>query len=98
MRLIQKPALLQVGHNITNRCSAQRLFKAFGNRARGHRFARLDVRAHNVRQYLAITPLLERRIPHISTLHLVLTSATYIVESVSSAVNVCLPMSPPTAA
>src|SRR4029077_8447921 len=85
---VQKPAILQVRHHVTNRCSAQRLLEAFRNSARGDGLARLDVRAHDVRQDLAVTTFLERRIPHSSTLLLVLKSATYIVESVSSGVNV----------
>src|SRR5713101_10147375 len=87
MGLVQKPGILQVRHDIANRCSAQRLFEAFRDGARGYRFARLDVRPYNVSQNLAVPPFLGRRIPHSSTLLLVLKSATYIVGSVSSGVN-----------
>src|SRR5205807_8178721 len=85
--LIQKTAILQVRHDIANRRGAQHLLKTFRNRARGHRLARLDVRAHDVRQNLAVPPFLERRIPHSSTLLLVLKSAPYIVGSVPGGVN-----------
>src|SRR5260370_39896241 len=87
MRLVQKASILQVCHNVTNRRGAQRFFKTLRDRARGDRFSRLNVHAHDVRQNLAVTPFLEGWIPHSSTLLLVLKSATYIVESVSSGVN-----------
>src|SRR5712691_8411546 len=87
MRLVQKAGILQVRHDVADRSRAQRLFKALGYGARGHRFTGFDVHAHDIRQDLAVTPFLESRIPHSSTLLLVLKSATYIVGSVSSAVN-----------
>src|SRR5216683_8040443 len=76
MRLVQKSSVLQVRHDVPNRRRAQGLFEALGNRARGDRLAGLNVRAHKVRENLAVAPFLKRRIPHSSTLLPVPKSAT----------------------
>src|ERR1700680_2124132 len=93
MRLKKKPGILQVGHYIANRSGAKRFLKPLGNSPRRHRLTRLNVRAHDVRQYLAIPAFLERSIPHISTLHAspVKRLTSYILGIVSSTVNVGIP-------
>src|SRR5437899_51244 len=52
MRLVQKPGILQVSHDVADRSRAQRLFKAFGYGARGYWFTGFDVHAHDIRQDL----------------------------------------------
>src|ERR1700693_3243417 len=89
MRLIKEPAVFQVGHYVANRGGTERFLKPLGNRSRRHRFASLNVRANDVRQYLAIPAFLKRSIPHISTLHAspVKRLTSYILGIVSSTVN-----------
>jgi hypothetical protein len=58
VRLIKIPAVLQIRHDVANRCRAERFLKTLGNGARRDGFARLDVGAHQVRQNLAVTPFL----------------------------------------
>src|SRR4029077_4769386 len=77
MRLVKIPAIFQVRHDVSNRRRAQGLFKTLRNRARRHRLTRFDISTDEVRQNLAVAPFLKGRIPHSSTLLLVLERATY---------------------
>jgi hypothetical protein len=58
MWLIQQAAILEIRHHIANRGRTQNLFKPLGNCARGYRFACLDIRSDDIRQNLAVSPLL----------------------------------------
>src|SRR6266478_9837477 len=67
VRLVQKPAVLQVRHDIAYGGRAKRFFEALGNGARRDRLACLDIRADEVGQNLPVTPFLERCVSHSST-------------------------------
>ena len=58
MRLVKETAIFQIGHHVANCGGAQVFLVALGNGARRHRFPRLNVRTHDVRQNLAVTPFL----------------------------------------
>src|SRR5260370_32196115 len=88
MRVGQRTRWRQGIYGLSNRRRAMGLFVALGNRARGDRLAGLNVRAHKIRENLAVAPFLKRRIPHSSTLLPALNSATNIVGMVSRTVNV----------
>src|SRR5258708_3271881 len=67
VRLVEKTAILKVGHDVADGRCAQRFFEALGNGARRDRLACLDIRADEVGQNLPVTPFLERCVSHSST-------------------------------
>jgi hypothetical protein len=58
MRLVKEAAVFEIGHDVADRRGAQGLFIPLGNRARRHRLAGLDVRPHEIRENLTVSPFL----------------------------------------
>jgi hypothetical protein len=58
MRLIKKPAIFQVCHDVTHRCGTQRVDMPPRNTAGRDGLARLDVLTHHVGQNLLMASML----------------------------------------
>src|SRR5207248_10651648 len=58
VRLVQEAAIFEIRHDVANGSGAQGFLEALGNCARRYRFARLNVRANDVGENLAVPPFL----------------------------------------